>query len=150
MEVGPGDALVIPIGWSFQFAAGESALTFLCFTSPPWPGEDEAQPASLGGLGSPTVLANRYGQLSVRFAPETASRDAQCDGHQRVDYSPNDPGLVIAIQAVTAKGQQRKPVVQKQDGNRCGQVEERRGIHIPAGNGPVQVAFHSPLACGHS
>ena len=55
VEVGPGDALVIPTGWSFQFAAGESALTFLCFTSPPWPGEDEAQPASLGGLGSPTV-----------------------------------------------------------------------------------------------
>ena len=55
VEVGPGDALVIPTGWSFQFAAGESALTLLCFTSPPWPGEDEAQPASLGGLGSPTV-----------------------------------------------------------------------------------------------
>ena len=55
VEVGPGDALVIPTGWSFQFAAGESALTLLCFTSPPWPDEDEAQPASLGGLGSPTV-----------------------------------------------------------------------------------------------
>ena len=55
VDVGPGDALVIPTGWSFQFAAGDSALTFLCFTSPPWPGEDEAQPASSGGLGSPTV-----------------------------------------------------------------------------------------------
>ncbi len=55
VAVGPGDALVIPTGWSFQFAAGESALTFLCFTSPPWPGEDEAQPAPYGGLGSPTV-----------------------------------------------------------------------------------------------
>ena len=55
LEVGPGDALTIPTGWSFQFAAGESALTFLCFTSPPWPGEDEAQPAPYGGLGNPTV-----------------------------------------------------------------------------------------------
>ena len=55
VEVGPGDALVISTGWSFQFTAGESALTFLCFTSPPWPGEDEAQPAPYGGLGSPTV-----------------------------------------------------------------------------------------------
>ncbi len=55
VAVGPGDALVIPTGWSFQFTAGESALTFLCFTTPPWPGEDEAQPASSGGLGSPTV-----------------------------------------------------------------------------------------------
>ena len=53
--VSPGDALVIPTGWSFQFAAGDSALAFLCFTSPPWPGEDEAQPAAYGGLGSPTV-----------------------------------------------------------------------------------------------
>lgn len=55
VEVGPGDALVIPPRWSFQFAAGPTALTFLCFTSPPWPGEEEAQPASYGGLGSPTV-----------------------------------------------------------------------------------------------
>ena len=55
VEVGAGDALVIPTGWRFQFAAGESGLTFLCFTTPPWPGEDEAQPAYFGGLGSPTV-----------------------------------------------------------------------------------------------
>ena len=55
VEVGPGDALTIPPQWSFQFAAGPGGLRFLCFTSPPWPGEDEAQPASYGGLGSPTV-----------------------------------------------------------------------------------------------
>ena len=55
VEVSPGDALVIPTGWSFQFAAGESGLTFLCFTSPPWPGDDEAQPSPYGGLGNPTV-----------------------------------------------------------------------------------------------
>ena len=55
VDVGPGDAMVIPTGWSFQFAAGASGLTFLCFTTPPWPGEDEAQPAPFGGLGTPTV-----------------------------------------------------------------------------------------------
>ena len=55
LQVGPGDALAIPPQWSFQFAAGREALTFLCFTSPPWPGEEEARPASFGGLGTPTV-----------------------------------------------------------------------------------------------
>lgn len=55
VEVGPGDALVIPPGWHFQFAAGPQALTFLCFTCPPWPGADEAQPAPFGGLGLPTL-----------------------------------------------------------------------------------------------
>ena len=55
VEVGPGDALTIPTRWNFQFAAGPDGLRFLCFTSPPWPGEDEAQPASYGGLGAPTV-----------------------------------------------------------------------------------------------
>ena len=51
-----GDALVIPAGWMFQFSADESGdLRFLCLTMPPWPGNDEAQPAGAGGLGSPTV-----------------------------------------------------------------------------------------------
>ena len=51
-----GDALVIPAGWMFQFSADESGdLRFLCVTMPPWPGNDEAQPAGAGGLGSPTV-----------------------------------------------------------------------------------------------
>ena len=54
--VSPGDALVIPTGWRFQFAAGADApLRFLCHTTPPWPGEDEARPAEYGGLGEPTV-----------------------------------------------------------------------------------------------
>ena len=54
--VGPGDALTIPIGWSFQFSAGtETALRFLCYTNPPWPGSQEAQPAGIGGLGEATV-----------------------------------------------------------------------------------------------
>ena len=52
----PGDALVIPTGWSFQFAAGsDTDLRFLCHTTPPWPGEDEAVAAERGGLGEPTV-----------------------------------------------------------------------------------------------
>ncbi len=56
VEVGPGDALVIPTGWRFQFGASADApLRFLCYTSPPWPGSDEAQPAERGGLGQPTV-----------------------------------------------------------------------------------------------
>jgi mannose-6-phosphate isomerase-like protein (cupin superfamily) len=55
-DVRPGDSLVIPTGWRFQFkAAPDSELRFLCFTSPPWPGPDEAQPAESGGLGAPTV-----------------------------------------------------------------------------------------------
>ena len=54
--VSPGDALVIPTGWRFQFAAGpEGPLRFLCHTTPPWPGEDEAAPAERGGLGEGTV-----------------------------------------------------------------------------------------------
>ena len=56
LPVEPGDALVIPAGWMFQFSADESGdLRFLCVTMPPWPGNDEAQPAGAGGLGSPTV-----------------------------------------------------------------------------------------------
>ncbi len=54
--VSPGDALVIPTGWRFQFAAGPNVpLRFLCHTTPPWPGEDEALPAEHGGLGEATV-----------------------------------------------------------------------------------------------
>ena len=56
LPVAPGDALVIPTGWMFQFTADDAgALRFLCVTMPPWPGDDEAQPASAGGLGQPTV-----------------------------------------------------------------------------------------------
>ncbi len=55
-DVAPGDVLAIPTGWRFQFAANaEGPLRFLCVTIPPWPGEDEAQPADSGGLGAPTV-----------------------------------------------------------------------------------------------
>lgn len=55
-DVSAGDALVIPTGWRFQFAASfETELRFLCHTTPPWPGEDEAAPAEAGGLGEPTV-----------------------------------------------------------------------------------------------
>ena len=57
-EVSPGDTLVIPTGWRFQFAASPNgALRFLCHTTPPWPGEDEAVAVVVetGGLGEPTV-----------------------------------------------------------------------------------------------
>ena len=54
--VGPGEALAIPAGWRFQFSAGKAGpLRFLCYTSPPWPGPEEAQPADQGGLGDATV-----------------------------------------------------------------------------------------------
>ena len=56
VDVSPGDALVIPTGWRFQFAAGpDGALRFLCHTTPPWPGEDEAVAAEYSGMGEPTV-----------------------------------------------------------------------------------------------
>jgi len=55
-EVQVGDALTIPTGWRFQFQAGPAqALRFLCYTTPPWPGGQEAQPAEYGGLGEATV-----------------------------------------------------------------------------------------------
>lgn len=56
VDVAPGDALVIPAGWRFQFSADSGrALRFLCHTTPPWPGDDEAVPAEQGGLGDATV-----------------------------------------------------------------------------------------------
>ncbi len=55
-DVSAGDTLVIPTGWRFQFAAGpDGELRFLCHTTPPWPGEDEAVPIERGGIGEPTV-----------------------------------------------------------------------------------------------
>jgi mannose-6-phosphate isomerase-like protein (cupin superfamily) len=59
-DVGPGDTLVIPTGWRFQFRAlPEGELRFLCYTSPPWPGDDEAVPAEAGGLGEPSIEVGR-------------------------------------------------------------------------------------------
>ena len=56
VPVGAGDALVIPKGWRFQFSADDDApLRFLCYTSPPWPGPEEAQATEHGGLGQATV-----------------------------------------------------------------------------------------------
>lgn len=43
VRVGPGSALTIPLGCRFQFRnVGAGDLRFLCMTTPPWPGEDEA------------------------------------------------------------------------------------------------------------
>ena len=69
--VAAGDAIVIPTGWAFQFAAdgnddsagdadaGAGGLRFICVTMPPWPGMDEAEilPPASGGLGPPTLPA---------------------------------------------------------------------------------------------
>jgi mannose-6-phosphate isomerase-like protein (cupin superfamily) len=55
VAVRPGDALVIPTRWYFQFrSTGDRPLRFLCYTAPPWAGADEAKPAP-PGLGPPTV-----------------------------------------------------------------------------------------------
>jgi mannose-6-phosphate isomerase-like protein (cupin superfamily) len=54
VEVGPGRALVIPTGWAFQFRAEPGAdLRFLCYTSPPWPGDDEAVRVATGAWQAP-------------------------------------------------------------------------------------------------
>ncbi len=49
--VSPGDSVVIPTGWHFQFrtTSGEP-LRFLCYTSPPWPGNEEAVVVAEGGF----------------------------------------------------------------------------------------------------
>ncbi|HET7466627.1 MAG TPA: cupin domain-containing protein [Candidatus Dormibacteraeota bacterium] len=55
-RVSAGSTVVIPTDRPFQFRAlGEEPLRFLCFTSPPWPGDDEAIALQKGGLGKPTV-----------------------------------------------------------------------------------------------
>jgi mannose-6-phosphate isomerase-like protein (cupin superfamily) len=52
----PGTALTIPLGTAFQFRAeASSPLAFVAITMPPWPGMDEALPAS--GPWAPTVAA---------------------------------------------------------------------------------------------
>jgi mannose-6-phosphate isomerase-like protein (cupin superfamily) len=52
--VGPGTAVTIPLGTSFQFrATGDAPLTFVIATAPPWPGEGEAVPVE--GPWPPTV-----------------------------------------------------------------------------------------------
>jgi mannose-6-phosphate isomerase-like protein (cupin superfamily) len=49
--VEPGATVVIPTGWGFQFRAlGEAPLRFLCYTAPPWPGDEEAERLDEGGL----------------------------------------------------------------------------------------------------
>ena len=56
MRVSPGDALVIPTGWAFQFrATPDVALRFICVTMPPWPGMDEAVAETKGGPWPPTL-----------------------------------------------------------------------------------------------
>ena len=51
-----GSTVVIPTGSPFQFRTlGDEPLRFLCFTSPPWPGDGEAIRVEEGGLGEPTV-----------------------------------------------------------------------------------------------
>ena len=56
VAVSPGDALVIPTGWAFQFRAlPDAGLRFICVTMPAWPGMDEAVEVAEGGLWPPTL-----------------------------------------------------------------------------------------------
>jgi mannose-6-phosphate isomerase-like protein (cupin superfamily) len=44
VDVSTGSTLTIPTRHAFQFRAAENAdLRFLCYTSPPWPGDQEAE-----------------------------------------------------------------------------------------------------------
>jgi mannose-6-phosphate isomerase-like protein (cupin superfamily) len=55
-NVTAGSTVIIPTGSPFQFrTVGDEPLRFLCFTSPPWPGDREALALPDGGLGRPTV-----------------------------------------------------------------------------------------------
>jgi mannose-6-phosphate isomerase-like protein (cupin superfamily) len=55
-SVGSGETVIIPTGWAFQFrTTGREPLRFLCYTSPPWPGDEEAVPVPEGGLGLPDL-----------------------------------------------------------------------------------------------
>lgn len=43
LAVRPGMSVTIPLGTRFQFrSTGDTPLTFILVTTPPWPGEDEA------------------------------------------------------------------------------------------------------------
>ncbi len=52
-ELSPGLRLSVPLGTAFQFrCSGGTPLVAVAVTLPPWPGEDEAQPAT-GLLANP-------------------------------------------------------------------------------------------------
>jgi mannose-6-phosphate isomerase-like protein (cupin superfamily) len=55
-DVQVGSTVVVAPERDFQFrTTGVEALRFLCYTSPPWPGDDEAVRVEAGGLGPPNV-----------------------------------------------------------------------------------------------
>jgi mannose-6-phosphate isomerase-like protein (cupin superfamily) len=50
----PGVSIDIPVGVAFQYRnVGQTPLTFICITMPPWPGDHEASPVE--GFWVPTV-----------------------------------------------------------------------------------------------
>ena len=53
-RLAPGVSIDIPVGTAFQYRnTGDQALTFLCVSMPPWPGDHEA--SHLEGAWEPTV-----------------------------------------------------------------------------------------------
>jgi mannose-6-phosphate isomerase-like protein (cupin superfamily) len=54
-KIGPGSTVLIRTGYHFQFrSSGSGGLRILCYTSPPWPGPDEAVDVEAGAW-PPTV-----------------------------------------------------------------------------------------------
>ena len=54
-RVEPGHHVVIPTGHHFQFrTTGPTDLRFLCYTAPPWPGDDEAVAVTKGAWPAET------------------------------------------------------------------------------------------------
>jgi mannose-6-phosphate isomerase-like protein (cupin superfamily) len=69
-QVVPGETVTIPTGWAFQFrSTGPEPLRFLCYTCPPWPGEDEGVPVVEGGLGA----ADLWGPVDKGRADEATA-----------------------------------------------------------------------------
>jgi mannose-6-phosphate isomerase-like protein (cupin superfamily) len=50
----PGVSIDLPVGTAFQYRnTGDTPLTFICITMPPWPGDRESSPVT--GAWTPTV-----------------------------------------------------------------------------------------------
>jgi hypothetical protein len=53
LAAGQTSVLTIRTGCAFQFQAGPlTPLRFLCYTSPPWPGDQEAEAVTQGGIAA--------------------------------------------------------------------------------------------------
>ena len=68
VAVTPGDAVVIPVGWAFQFSADlHEELRFLCVTMPPWPARRRSHRRRNRRLGGAYPLAAVANALHRRW-----------------------------------------------------------------------------------